>query len=271
MLCPWPRARGLGRVCQLLRTDGCAVVDCTFELFVWLGTASRSQDRRLAVLLAAVLGQQHEAAAQATTRSRAAVTKLFENGESLLFKVPERGRAPLLAFSSQWQVFDPLHAQPWHHGGGTESTVLRQEKFSDYPGSLTVHMQPQESPSTCRLVRADLFNVSALTADAPAVRGGTVGVAPTAGDTIAARREQPPIDVAALHAPTVWSEPPFDDGSGETQVWIMRQRLKSNNVNMDFEREAIPPDQYGQFYAGDRCAHAMHECHRCGTNTGTRN
>ena len=77
---------------------------------------------------------------------------------------------------------------------------------------------------------------------------------PVPGDMVAPRREQPPIDIAALHAPTVWTEPTALEvpEGGEVTVWIMRQRLKSNNVNMDFEREAIPAAQYGQFYAGDR-------------------
>jgi len=74
------------------------------------------------------------------------------------------------------------------------------------------------------------------------------------GDNIATRREQPPIDIAALHAPGRLAEPTFDDdGTGEMMVWLIRSKVKGNGLNRDFEREVVPTELYGQFFAGERC------------------
>ena len=68
---------------QLLASDTCVVVDCVLELFIWTGATSRAQDRRLALLLAAQLGRQREAAGGV----RVAITRILDSSETILFKV----------------------------------------------------------------------------------------------------------------------------------------------------------------------------------------
>jgi len=69
-------------------------VDNGPEVFVWTGTASRAQDRKLAWLLAALLAQRREE----RLHFPVVVTRILEKGETILFKVrsccQRRGRFP---------------------------------------------------------------------------------------------------------------------------------------------------------------------------------
>jgi hypothetical protein len=166
--------------------------------------------------------------------------------------------------------------------------VRRQEKFSDYPGSLTVHMQPQERPSKAACTQpcsalthmylCRLLSRSPPLSPSPSLSFSGCGL----GDNVAQRREQPPIDVDAMHVPTLTTELAMDDDDlwaagpappsarGRTAVaatatlrdaapdrqvliWIVRQRRKGSSEYTDFDKDPLPVSQYGQFYAGDRC------------------
>jgi len=59
-------------------------MDNGLEFFVWTGTASRPQDRKLAWLLAALLSQRREE----LLHFPVFVTRILEKGETVLFKVP---------------------------------------------------------------------------------------------------------------------------------------------------------------------------------------
>eukprot|EP00753_Platysulcus_tardus_P014808 PLAT4544.1.p1 GENE.PLAT4544.1~~PLAT4544.1.p1 ORF type:complete len:858 (-),score=452.55 PLAT4544.1:277-2784(-) len=58
---------------------------------------------------------------------------------------------------------------------------------------------------------------------------------------VAKAREQHAIDVAALHASKMPEEDAVDDGSGELMIWRIE----------DFAKAEVPPEKWGQFYAGD--------------------
>jgi len=57
---------------------------------------------------------------------------------------------------------------------------------------------------------------------------------------VAAAAEDKPINAAALHNRQA-AEEPVDDGSGTLQIWRVE----------DFKKADVPPEKYGQFYAGD--------------------
>ena len=83
-------------------------------------------------------------------------------------------------------------------------TALWKEKFKDYPGELPI--------STTK---------------------------PTIVSNISQKKEQKPIDIAAMHKGVPPPATKYDDGSGKLQVWRV----------LDFDKEPVPEELYGHFWS----------------------
>lgn len=111
---------------ELLATKSSHVVDCEKEIFVWVGKESNAYQRNLALHVAAKLQALEERG------SWASITRVFEEGETILFK----------------------------------------EKFSNFPGMLPIQVTRQETKSNVAIAQEqEPIDAVALFAKRPVVEG----------------------------------------------------------------------------------------------------
>lgn len=123
---------------EMLETDNVYVLDTDTEIFIWIGKASKAKERKLAINIAKKLSLPLE-----PNGTKKFITKVFENGETILFKDKFLNYPGMLPISTQkevvisniaqTQIQEKIEVEPLHNAVRPE-----QESIDDGSGQAKI-------------------------------------------------------------------------------------------------------------------------------------